>query len=136
MRAARSTQSQSIQLQDPLEVRKQHLDFLSIFARLLVKTGFRDGASHIACGLIDAALDPSYRRVGTAASLYRAGRTIGLAGRIVNRVVFGDVGTWILEWAPVTAQRMALRAAVFVAFFVPLKITAGQGVIGPSGLIP
>ena len=114
MRAAGSAQSQSVQLQDPLEVRKEHLDFLSIFARLLVKAGLGDSTSDIACGLINAALDSSYRRVGAAASLYRARRTIGLAGRIVDRVGFGNVCTRSLEGSPLATQRMALRTAVFV----------------------
>jgi hypothetical protein len=52
-----SPQPQSVQLYDPLEVRKQHLHFLSIFARLFVETGFRDGTSNIACRLMNAAMD-------------------------------------------------------------------------------
>ena len=57
MRTAHSAQSQASQVQDPLEVSEQHLDFLAIFARLFVKTGLGDGTSHIARSFINAASD-------------------------------------------------------------------------------
>ena len=103
MRAAGSAQSQSVQLQDPLEVRKEHLDFLSIFARLLVKAGLGDSTSDIACGLINAALDSSYRRVGAAAGLHRTTRAIGVPGLVEKRIGFGNAGARVLECAPVSA---------------------------------
>jgi hypothetical protein len=45
--ATESSQPQAIQLQNPLEMREQHFDFLPILARLLVTTGLRDIASDI-----------------------------------------------------------------------------------------
>lgn len=136
MRTARSPQPQSVQLNDPLEVCEQHLHFLPIFTRLLVKTGPGHGTSDVACWLMNAALDPSHRRVRTAASLYRTLRTIGLAGCVVDRVGFGNVCARTLEGSPLTAQRAALRAAVLVALLVPLKVAAGQGVVCALSLIP
>jgi hypothetical protein len=59
VRAAGSPQSQSIELHDPLEVRKQHLYFLSIFARLPIKAGLGDGSGNIARRLVNAASDPA-----------------------------------------------------------------------------
>ena len=77
MRAAESAQSQSVQLQDPLEVRKEHLHFLSIFARLLVKTGFCDGTSHIARRLMNAATDfANWRVVDNSATLSGSWRNL------------------------------------------------------------
>jgi hypothetical protein len=55
VRTAGSTQSQAIQLQDLLEVCKQHLHFLAIIARLLVLVGRGDGTGDVAGGFIDAA---------------------------------------------------------------------------------
>ena len=40
-------QPQSIQLQDSLEMRKQHLDFFPFIAGLMVSVGFSYGARHI-----------------------------------------------------------------------------------------
>jgi hypothetical protein len=54
---AGSAQPQSIELQEPLQVGKQHLDFLSIVARLLVTTGLGHGTSHMACRFINTASD-------------------------------------------------------------------------------
>ena len=84
-------------------MRKEHLHFLSIFARLLVKTDFRDGTSNIAGWLMNAATDLANRCVRAAAGFHRATRAIGLPGRINNRIGFGNVGARVFEWAPFTA---------------------------------
>ena len=125
MRTVRSPQPQSIQLDDPLEVREQHLHLLSIFARLLVKAGPGDGTSNVARRLMNAALDPSHRRIGTAAGFYRARSAIGLAGCVVDRVGFGNVCARPLEGSPLATQRVALRATVLIVLFVPPKVAAG-----------
>ncbi len=124
--AAHSAQPQASQVQDALEVSEQHLNFLSIFARLPVKTGSGDTARHIARRFIDAAGDLAVRRVRTAARLHRAHRAIGSARCVNDRIGFGNVCTRVLEGSPFAAQRMALRAAVFVLLFVPLEGAAGQ----------
>ena len=82
--AAHSAQPQASQVQDAFEVSKQHLNFLSIFARLLVKTGFGDVSSHIARRFIDAACDPANRCARTAARLQQTCRAIGLARTVDN----------------------------------------------------
>jgi hypothetical protein len=105
---ARSAQSQSIELHNPFEVRKQHLHCLSIFARLLVKASLGDGTSHIACGFMDAASGFANRRVWAAANLHRAIGAIELAGSVNDAVGFSDVRTRVFERAPVAAQRTAL----------------------------
>ena len=53
--AAHSTQPQARQGQDAFEVSEQHLNFLSIFARLPVKADLGDVASYIARRFMDAA---------------------------------------------------------------------------------
>ena len=124
--AVHSAQPQASQVQDAFEVSEQHLNFLSIFARLPVKTGLGDAASHIARRFIDAAGDLAVRRVRTAVRLRRAHRAIGSARCVNDRIGFGNVCTRALEGSPFATQRMALRAAVFVALFVPLEGAAGQ----------
>jgi len=47
----------------------------------------------------------------------------------------GDVDTRTCEGAPLPAQRMALRAAVFVALFVPLEGAAGQRTVRALSLV-
>jgi len=55
--AIHSAQPQAGEVQNAFKVREEHLNFLSIFARLLVKTSLGDVASHIARRFIDAARD-------------------------------------------------------------------------------
>jgi hypothetical protein len=76
VRTAGSAQSQSIQLQDPLEVREQHLDFLSIVARLLVTERLGEGSSYIACRFMNAATDLTNRRLWATERLHRAPGTV------------------------------------------------------------
>src|SRR5437899_9464396 len=101
---------------------EEQLDLLAILALLLVRCGLGDVASDIPCRFMDAASDLPNRCVRTAASLHWACCAIGLAGSIDDGVGLGDVSTQILEWAPLTAQHMALRTAVFVGLFVPLEV--------------
>ena len=125
MSTIRPTQTQSIKLQDSLEVCKEHLDLLTILARLLVRVGLGNVASDIACRFMDAARDLPSRCVRTTARLHRAGRAVSLSGVIENGAVFGDMGTLDPESAPLPAQHLALRAAIFVGLLVPLEIAAG-----------
>src|ERR1700693_990639 len=84
---------------------------------------------------MDAASDLARRGVRTAVSLHRASRAIGLAGSIDDGVGLGDVGTQVLEWAPLAAQHLALRATVFIGLLVPLEVTAGERFVGALGLV-
>ena len=72
MRTTGPAQSQSIQFQDPLEMREQDLDFLSIVARLLVTAGLGEGASNIACGFMNTATELTNRRMWTTLRLHGA----------------------------------------------------------------
>ena len=125
MSTLRPSQSQSIKLQDSLEVSEEHLDLLAILARLLVSIGLGNVASDIPCRFVDAASDLPNRCVRTAASLHRTCRAICLARSIDDGVGLGDVGTQVLEGAPLSAQHMALRTAVLVGVLVPLEVVAG-----------
>src|SRR5580765_3403029 len=106
-------------------MREQHLDFLAVFARLLVRLGLGNLASDIPRRFMDAARNLAHRRVRTAARLQRATRTIGLAGSINDGPGLGDVGAQGLERAPLLTQGLSLRAAVFVGLLVPLEVAAG-----------
>jgi hypothetical protein len=123
--AIRPTQSQSIKLQDSLEMSEEHLDLLAILSRLLVSIGLGNLASDLPCRFMDAASDLPSWRVRTAARLHRASRAIGLAGSIDDGVGLGHVGTQLLEWPPFATQHMALRAVIFVGLFFPLEVAAG-----------
>ena len=104
---------------------KEHFDLFAILAGLLVRIRLGNVASDIPCRFVDATSDLPSRCIRAAARLHRAVRAIGLAGSIDDGVGLGDVGTQVLEWAPLTAQHMALRAAVFVGLGVPLEVSAG-----------
>src|SRR3546814_19154428 len=60
---------QSIQSQDPFQVREQHLDLLAVLSGLLVSRRGRDLAGHIARGFVDLAGDLAMRRVRTTQRL-------------------------------------------------------------------
>ena len=103
--AVHSAQPQASQVQDAFEVCEQHLDFLSIFARLPVKTGLGDVASHIARSFMDAARDLADRCTRAAARLQRTCRAIGLARTI-------DDGVGLVTWVRAVANgRHSLRSA-------------------------
>ena len=125
MSTVRATQSQSIKFQNPLEVSEEHLDLLAILARLFVSTRLGNVARHVPCRFMDAASDFPSRCVRTTARLHWAGRTIGLARSIDDGVSLRDMVTRVPECTPLAAQRMALRAAVFVGLFVPSKVATG-----------
>jgi hypothetical protein len=72
VRTAGPAQSQTIQLQDPLEVREQYLDFLSIIARLIVTVGPGKGTSNIACGFMNAATEFANGRMWATLRLHGA----------------------------------------------------------------
>src|SRR5215468_962322 len=70
--AAQAPQPEPVQLQDALHVRKQHLDFLALAARLLEGLGVSQGADTIAYRLVDVSSDLAHRP-GRALGLQRAG---------------------------------------------------------------
>ena len=123
-RTARSPQAQAVQFENALEVSEEHLDLLSLLARLLVTIGLGNLASDIPRRFMDAARDLAHRCVRTAARLQRATRTIGLAGSIDDGAGLGDVRTQVLERAPLLPQYLSLRAVVSVGRFVPREVAA------------
>ena len=80
-------------------------------------------------GLMDAAHDLTSRRFGAAALFQRAGSAVRLTGPIDDRIGLGDVSARVFERTPLSAQRVPLRATIFVGLFAPAKLAAGQGVI-------
>src|SRR5499427_7487098 len=69
---AQAPQPEPVQLQDALHVRKQHLDFLALAARLLEGLGVGQGADAVAHRLVDVSGDFAHRP-GRALGLQRAG---------------------------------------------------------------
>ena len=86
-RAGRSTQSQAAEPQNPLEVRKQHLNLLAISSGLIVGRRLGDRAGNIARCLVHVACDLPARRVWTAFGLQRAYAAIGDAREIRDSVI-------------------------------------------------
>src|SRR5215510_7396233 len=78
---------------------------------------------------MDAARDLANRRIRAAALLYRTGCAVRLTGPVDDGIGLGDVGTWVLERTPLSAQGMPLWAAVFVGLLVPLEFAAGERLI-------
>src|SRR6266849_4737338 len=68
-------------------MREQHLDFLSIFARLFVGVGQRDCAGNVACGLMNATSDLPPWSVGATLGFKRATLAIEFARSVQDRVV-------------------------------------------------
>src|SRR5450631_4396066 len=85
---------------------------------------------------MNAATDFANGRVRAAADLDWATCAIELTGSIKNDVGFGDVCAGVLERTPVAAQRVALRAAVFIVLLIPPKVATGQRVIHALSLVP
>ena len=60
-------QPQSVELQDALEVREQHLDFSSLAARGLARLGFGDVLGQVTCAFMDRAQNLAGRCIGAGA---------------------------------------------------------------------
>ncbi len=80
-----AAQPQTSHLQDPLEMRKLHLNSLATLPRLL--EGWRAGqrSGDFSCVLVDAARDLAGRRVGTALLLEVTGTAIERAAPVDAR---------------------------------------------------
>lgn len=86
-RASRPTQSQAAEPQNPLGMRKQHLNLLAISSGLIVGRRLGDRAGDIARRLVHVACDLPARRVWTALGLERAAAAIGDAREIRDSVI-------------------------------------------------
>ena len=64
--AERSAQAQSAQLQNPLQMREQHLNFFPLFARGPIVIGLGDVARHVSGVFMDRARDFARRFLWTA----------------------------------------------------------------------
>ena len=103
MRTAQSAQSQAPKVQDALEVCKEHLDFFSILARVLVGLRLRQGARDLSRRLVDTTDDFADRRAWATAGLKRATSAVGCSRSIDDRVGLGDVRSRLFEGAPLAA---------------------------------
>jgi hypothetical protein len=99
---------------------EQHLDALSITARLLECFGLCLCAGNIAGGLVEAARDSAHRRLRTAPRLERAAAAIACPGPVVE----------CLPSAGQLAgrrQNLAGRADINVALLVEGEVFAAEG---------
>src|SRR5262245_60199081 len=78
---------------------------------------------------MDASCDLAHWGVRAAALLHWTACAVLLAGAVVDRAGFGDMRARVLERAPLAAQRVALRAMVFVGLRIPLEFVDGEGAI-------
>ena len=114
----RSPQPEPIQLQDALEVGKQHLDLLALAPRGAALLRGTDIARHLPGPFVDRAQDLASRGVRAALQLQRAGTAVALAGAVAHHAIVIDER----ERRPVDPlawpQRFAGRAGVGIGFRV------------------
>src|SRR5215470_9976661 len=103
---ARPAQAQSAEPQNALEVCEQHLDLLTIAARLRESCCPRDRTGNIACGLVNAAPDLALRGLGTASVLQWASSAIVHPREVVQHVVVVNTAS--------RDQRLACRTYVAI----------------------
>src|SRR5271154_571919 len=108
---------------------EQHLDSLSITARLLECFGLCGCPGNIAGGLVEAAWDSAHRRLRTALRFEGADAAIACPGPVVECLpIAGQLAGG--------RQNLAGRADKNVALFVEVEIFAAEGpVTGMCGVI-
>src|SRR6478735_6912783 len=118
-----ATQTQSVELQDALEVREQHLDFLSLATRRDVGVSGGDVAGQVASPFMDRAGDLARRHVGRTAFPQAAAAAVLLSRAIADEAVLADIAPGGREVAVPGAKALAARADVAVVVMV-----AGEGI--------
>src|ERR1700692_544667 len=99
---------------------EQHLDALSITARLLECFGLCRCPGNIAGGLVEAAWDSAYRRLRTALRFEGAAATIACPGPVVECLsIAGQLAG--------RRQNLAGRADINVALFVEGEVFSAEG---------
>src|SRR5580704_3490000 len=99
---------------------EQHLDALSIAARLLECFGLCRCPGNIAGGLVEAARDSAHRRLRTALRFERTATAIAYPGPVVKCLpIAGQLAG--------RRQNLAGRADVDVALFVKGEVFAAEG---------
>src|SRR6201982_2434346 len=101
---------------------EQHLDALSITARLLECFGLCHCAGNIAGRLVEAARDSAHRRLRTALRFERAAAAIACPGPVVECLPIAG------QFAG-RRQNLAGRADISVALFVEREVFAAEGPI-------
>jgi hypothetical protein len=113
-------QAQPSEPENALEMGEQHLDALSITARLLECFGLCHCAGNIAGRLVEAARDSAHRRLRTALRFERAASAIACPGPVVKCLpIAGQLAG--------RRQNLAGRADVNVALFVEGEVFAAEG---------
>jgi hypothetical protein len=85
---------------------------------------------------MNTARDFAHWRMRTALIFHGACRTVGLAGAIDDGIGLGDMRARVLEWAPLAAQRMTCRTAIFVRLRIPLEIATRKGIVLAFCFVP
>ena len=84
-------------------MRKEHLNFFAILARVLVGMGLCQGARNLSCRLVDTTDDFAGRRARATEALKRATPAVGCSRSIDDRIGLGDVRSRLVEGAPLAA---------------------------------
>src|SRR5262249_33448220 len=133
--AARSAQPQSVELQDALEMREQHLDFLPLAARGLVRLGLGDVAGQVACAFMDRAQNLARRCIGAAARLQWAWPAVVRAGPVTDQIVIWHTGPWRRKPSAVVLEGFPGRATVSVTGVIVGELVAREGSVGALGFV-
>src|SRR5262249_33614680 len=115
---ARAAQAQSAEPQNALEMREQHLDLLTIAARLRESCCLCDRTGNIACRLVNAAHDFALRGLGTASALQGAGTAIVHTREVMQHVVVANAASG--------GQRLAGRTDVSILRLIVDEVPARE----------
>src|SRR5262249_55438656 len=115
---ARAAQAQSVEPQNALEMCEQHLDLLTIAARLRESCCLCDRTGNIACGLMNAAHDFALRGLGTASVLQPASSAIVHTREVMQHVVVANAAS--------RGQRLACRTDVPILRLIVDEVLARE----------
>ena len=100
-----TTEAQSTEPEDALQMSEEHLDLLSFATRDGVGLGLCDRTGLVTRGFMNRACDFARRNVRAAFWLKRAGLAVMLARKVDHRAVFRQPVAWlgesaVMEWMP------------------------------------
>jgi hypothetical protein len=120
--AARSSQSEAVELQDALEVGKQHLDLLAQPPRGVAFPRFGHLARHVAGAFVDRARHLPSRRVRAAPGFESASRAFVLKCAVQHR-------RSVIHARPGRGQRRTAGTVVDVVLVIVGEVVAREGAV-------
>lgn len=128
MSSTRSSQSEAAQLQDALEMGKQHFNLLSFTARLVKGRRVIQGSGHVSTIFINVTRDLARWRVWAASLLEWAPVTIQFAGPVQPCAPIMHCAGGL--------QCLALRARIQIVLSIEVKVRPRESSIIAFGFVP